>query len=184
MTCYAAQVVGWDDQGHAKELSDEQANRAAQFILLGASRGGVAEVSKITELPSKAGELKTRLRQQGTAGKYVKACASSYPMTEASAFRGLGADPRDTKMQCFALATAMTQIYANSPTVRGPRIERARRLSDVLDEQLSRDLDAKGNITEAEVAVLTMRGLALAVQSGPITEFIDACAARFAPDAT
>jgi hypothetical protein len=182
MTCYAAQVVNWDAQGHDKALSDEDANRAAHFILLGASTGGVTQASKITELPARAGPIKTSLRQADRAEATGQACAAAFPMTVRGSLKPLGPDSRDVRVQCFALAWAMTQIYANSPTVSGPRIARARRLSDVLDEQLSRDFESGAAPSEAEIAAVTMRGLATAVEQGPVSEMIDSCAGRYAPD--
>jgi hypothetical protein len=182
MTCYAAEVVAWDGQGHAAPLSDVQAGRAAHFVLLGAANGPTIDADKIMALPAQAGPIKTKLRAEQRDAAYRAACTSGFPMTAAGHLPPLASDSSGVRMQCFALAWAMTQIYANSPTVEGPRIARARRVADILDEQLSRELEAGEGASRQAMETATLRALAGAIRQGPVTEMIDACAARYAPD--
>jgi hypothetical protein len=176
-TCYAAKLVGFDDLKGA--IPVEQANEAAHFIFLGASSSGITEPTKVNMLQQVARAAEPAVRQSGRAADYVASCRAAYPATT-RAFAGLPADSRDTRLQCYALSFAMNQIYDQSPQLGGERLPRYRKLYAVLENRMSAELNPGGRGNLAEIAGLTTRSLATAIELGPITSVLDACAARYA----
>lgn len=174
-TCYAARALTFGD---GDGLAVEQANEAAHFLLIGASTSGVTEPTKVAMLQQVAKAAEPAVRASGQAENYLAACHAAYPAT-ARKFAGLGADSRDTRLQCFALMLAMGQIYAQSPQIKGDRLARYHALNERLDTDMTAELAPAGQVNPAEVASLTARGLATAIELGPITETLDACAARY-----
>lgn len=176
-TCYAAHIAAIPTE--AKGIPADRANEAAQILLLAGSTSGVIEPSKVNQLKQVAQVAISAVRKTGQAPALVQACRAAYPAT-ASIFAGLGADDRDQRLQCFTLANAMTDIYDQSPQVQGPSIVKARTLSSTLDERLTEELLVGGRGSPAELAGLATRALAVILDKGPITQALDACAARYA----
>ncbi|MFD1610738.1 hypothetical protein ACFSCW_02860 [Sphingomonas tabacisoli] len=180
-TCYAARVAQFG--GTANTVPVEEANEAAHFLFLGASGSGITEPSKVEMLQKVAQAAKASIQPGKQAQDYLNACRQAYPAV-AKRFSGLPADGRDARMQCYTLATAMTQIYDHSPQLAGDRLARTRRLARVLDDRITAELNPGGRGNPAELAGLATRSLAVAISLGPITDVLDACAERYAGSAT
>jgi hypothetical protein len=176
-TCYAARVATFGGEGATVPV--EQANEAAQYLLLGASGSGITEPTKVSMLQKVADAAMPGIRQTGMAPATLAACHKAYPPT-VKRFAGLPADSRDTRMQCFALSMGLGQIYDRSPQITGARLARYRTLYSALDERMSAELNPGGQGNIAEIAGLATRSMATALELGPVTDVLDACAARYA----
>jgi hypothetical protein len=83
-------------------------------------------------------------------------------------------------MQCFALSMGLGQIYDQSPQITGERLAHYRTLYSALDERMTAELNPGGQGNVAEIAGLATRSMATALELGPVTDVLDACAARYA----
>jgi len=178
-TCYGARVASFPNPAKDSRLTGEQINEAAHFLFLGASANGITEPTKLDKIAARGQMLQKRISADRNAADYAGACEAAFPETKADAFKGLPADSSDTRMMCYTLSTALLQVYEASKVVPDERSSTYVRLNDQLDARLLSEIRAAGNPNVAELAGRAVRGLAQAIQLGPLTRVMKACTDRY-----
>ncbi|MET0250645.1 MAG: hypothetical protein ABW203_00545 [Novosphingobium sp.] len=178
-SCYAARMAALSSTTGA--LDADAVSGAAQFLLIGASRDGIADPDRLKAIQAQSAAVEDQIREAGTAAAYESACAAAYPQTQPASFKGLPEESQDTRLMCMTLANATLQIYAASNAPDGPRVARVRALHERLDTQLMNELNAQGSINPAVLAGRAMHAVAKGAAMGPTTAVLDACADRYAP---
>lgn len=173
-TCYAARVALMKNG----TMTAEEANEAAQFLLLGAINDGLASPTVLKQAAARGNELRDKGEHKDNAADYTEPCAKRFPATAADSFKGLPADSRDTRMMCLTLSTSVLQIYQSSRvTPPAPSVA----MNEKLDTSLMAEINAAGPVNPAEIAGQAMRSMAKAAELGPVTQVMKACADRYAP---
>src|SRR3546814_13772663 len=83
----------------------DDAGHALHFALLGGSPGGLGDPAKFEQIAARGATLQHKFVTDKNAASYTGPCAKAFPETQASAFKALPPDVRDTRVMCYQLST-------------------------------------------------------------------------------
>lgn len=177
--CYAARLARTDATG-GKQLTVEEVSEAAQYLLLGATEAGITEPNRANALRDEGLTLVDRIRANGQADSLLRQCQQAFSATRPGAFVALPADTPGARQQCYGLGFAIAQIAGNSPDVaRDARLTGYLKMTAALDERVAADARAAGTTAPELLLQDVKRGLARALEAGPVTAVLDACSQRY-----
>lgn len=178
--CYGATMALTREKNGTGSVPLDAASHALHFALLGGSEGGIADVEKFNRIAARGKELQDKFIADKNAAGYAAPCAKAFPQTQASAFKGLPPDTRDTRLQCYVLSTMLLQTFAQSDIAPDPRAATWVKLNGHL-EQLSNNEVYSAEVDD-HIDEIAMRTLAQSVRLGPPADVMAACSERYLKD--
>lgn len=182
--CYGATLVLAQEKIGKGSVPLDTASHALHFALLAATDSDLGDPAKVVARIESIGKdgkgLQDKFVADKNAAAYAAPCAKAFPETQASAFKGLPPDTRDTRTQCYVLSTVLLQIFAQSDIAPDPRAATWVKLNGQLEELSNKEVYPAEE--DNHIGEIAMRALAAAVRWGPPVDAMTACGERYLKD--